>query len=186
MSRIKGKEIKRKDFEPKLRWIKGRNEFEVLIMDEEGEAWNVFISERDLMRMIKADEVETFSFKEEQGDLDDDTYLGVSFVQAYWYLSRSVLKEVKRANKRNGYPTWVWLKKRVKRGGRKGEISEEEKERLRGIFENKEKILYNCIRHDWLEEYIMMERDVHKFLGEKCPKREELVKKFIEYKNEVL
>ena len=152
--------------------------------------FQIQIKEMDLIRMVSADKVSDelyFSFMTEQGNLTDVVYYCVSLIQNFWYLSKSVLDEARRSNKRTGYPQWINLKRRINKGGQRRNVpkkervmSEEEKERLISLIENYDVILNNCIKHDWLEEYYQLERDIAHHKGTKPLTKKQYTKKFSE------
>ena len=209
MSIARGKDIVikynlfNKNFQPKIRWVAKRKEFIFLVPSmyevvylhetEDISMEEVYISEVDLWRMINADrgisEDYYFSYKEEQGELSDDTYLGVSFVQQGWYVSKNTLVQAKRASKKLHHSAWIILKRRVPKGGRpvgggiRKEMSPEEKERCEYLIANYERIVANCIRKDWVTEYIELERDIAKYKGLKKPSKKSLIAHFTELRN---
>ena len=201
MSRLRGKEWNGTEISgyfPYIKWNKGNKEFVVLVPDMYELTKNkdlvpvqVYINEVDLWRMINADRggVE-FKFAEEQQNLDDDTYLGVSFVQYFYYLSINTLKQAKRAWKLANYPERVYLKRRVARGGRpvgaKTEISAEEKERIAEVYNNRVLIMENCYKHDWAEEYVELLRDVAAYTGEEFMGRRKALELFAEQRRKWL
>ena len=150
----------------------------------------VWISGEDLWRLIHFDkwyENGVVALSTEQGDLDDTTYLGISYVQARWYLSKHVMDEARRMCGRFGFSQWVILKKRVRRGGRVPgcigggtRISEAERERLCGLVENYKRIVDNCCRHDWAEEYVELERDITRYKGARVESRKKIIERFTE------
>lgn len=137
---------------------------------------NYKISEPDLKRLISIDsyskedkEVFKFSLREvEQHDLDDDTYNSISVCQYYFNLSNRILRLAKKQEhlyrlKRVESP---YLKLRPRQihtnGGRpKGSKNRVDSDRLEYLKANYDKIIQNCIRHNWPDEYISL----HKELG---------------------
>lgn len=199
MSILKGKtinEISSDNYRPKIKWINGTKQFVVSVLDmytKDGSFFNTYISEEDLYRLINADKGVKYGFwfneDDEKGELDDDTYLGISYIQARYYLSISVLKEAKRLWKRTGRngQAWLVLKKRVPKGGRlKGtginksfeNLSIEEQERLKSLAENYEKIKINCYAKDWVNEYVELERDMAIYKGEPFIGKKACIQKF--------
>lgn len=146
------------------------------------------ITEGDLNRLLVADKVKEelyFSFADEQGDLPDVVYYCISLIQGNWYLSKDILNKAKRASKRIGYPQWISLAKRENKGGqRKGVLKKErvlslaEKERLETLVSDHDRIVTNCIRHDWAEEYCELEKEVAKYLGQPVLSRKLYLQKF--------
>ena len=202
MSIIKGKKVEFKgDFNgmPAIRYVKGRDEYVVRVPDVytalrsvEGDTFGmeeVYISGSDLWRLIKFDkwyEREGVSLSEERGDLDDTTYLGISWVQARYYLSVSVLSEARRVNNRFSFSQWLPLKRRVARGGRpkgsrnKNIYGEEDIERIERMIEDYDRIVAHCVEKDWANEYVELEKEIAKYKGEKVPSRKALLEKFTE------
>lgn len=146
------------------------------------------IGEADINRLLTADKVKDelyFSFVEEQGDLTDVVYYCISLIQGNWYLSKDTLIKAKRASKRVGYPQWISLAKRENKGGqRKGVLKKErvlsagEKERLENLVSDHDRIVENCIRHDWAEEYCELEKEVAKYTGQPVLSRKTYLQKF--------
>ena len=159
---------------------------------------NVFvtISLLDLARMINADKASEdvyFSFSEEQGELSDVVYFGVCLAQRYFYLSKNVLDVARRASCRCGYPPWVDLVRREAKGGQRAGVkkkervmSDSEKERLENLVAGFDKIVENCIRHDWAEEYCCLRRDVDKYKGNQVLSRKKYLEEFTRLRREVL
>lgn len=155
-----------------------------------GGMFQVRISESDLFRLLKADKVSDevyFSFVEEQGDLSDVVFYCISLIQDNWYLSQDILNKAKRASKKIGYPQWITLIKRENKGGqRKGVLkkervmSAEEKERLESLVSGHDKIVENCLKHDWAEEYCELEKEVAKYKGEQVLSKKKYLQMFSE------
>jgi len=206
VSRAKGitiEDIPSENYVPKLKWVNGKKgrekgHFVFSVLDtytKDGSFYNVEISEEDVWRMINADRGTKygfwFSFENEQDDLPDDAYLGISYLQARYYLSVSVLREAKRAWKRGGKTGWNWvvLKRRAKRGGRpvgggksKGfaSLPKSEQERLLSLSANYEKIVNNCYKKDWVTEYVELQRDLCLLKGTKFPGKKRIIAEFTE------
>lgn len=157
-------------------------EITILHKKEDINRCRVYITEEDLYRMINA--VGYFSFTQERGNLDDQTYLGISLIQCLYYVSVTGLKKAKRSH------VDMKLIARVPKGGKKPgtkivkEVSKEELERLQYLSDNYEHIIHQCITHDWCEEYIELVKDVSKFRGEKCPPKKELINMFTRMRRE--
>ena len=145
----------------------------------------VEIKEKDLMRLVRADELRDeevwISRSDEQQNLDDDTFISISVVQACYYLSLSGVLECKRMNKRKGYPDWMILKRRLKRGGRvlgkcydAGILSNEDRERISSMIADKDRIVRNMVREGRFEEYLEFCKDVALFEGKKFNRKESL------------
>ena len=213
MSKLKGKEILRSleitelglGFEPSIKWNKTEEAYVLKVPDMYEVLMNgivsnvpfveVRIDEPDIWRMITAEQgigdSFWFNFDEERGELDDDTYLGISLIQAEWYLSVNVLNLARRAMKRCGYPQWIKLKKRTPRGGRPvgsksgssggfDSLNAEEQQRLCDLDANYNRVVENCYEHDWLDEYIELQKDMCLFRREKFCGRKECAKRFAE------
>lgn len=205
MSRFKGKQIEDIEvdnaaaaaiYQPRIKWLGKKKVFVLNVLnmyEKNGDFYNVEISELDLYRLINADRGAKWGFwfdaDEEKGDLDDDTYLGISYIQARWYLSISVLKEAKRLWKRAGKTgqSWLVLKKRVAKGGRpvgggkkkKFEtLSVKEQERIKELAERYDEVVLNCYAKDWVREYIELEKDMALFKGEKFIGKRACIEKF--------
>ena len=204
MSIARGKEIEEiknsENYVPKIKWINGRGRddgyfvFSVLDMYlKDGSTQNVYIKEEDVWRLINADRGTRygfwFNYSDEQGNLDDDTYLGISYLQARYHLSTSVLSEAKRTWKRGGRNGWNWvvLKRRVPKGGRpvgggksKGfaSLPKSEQERLLELSKNYERIVNNCYAKDWVTEYVELQRDLCLLKGTKFPGKKRIIAEF--------
>jgi len=188
-------------FQPGIKWNRTKKVFVIRVPDmydvlRRRETKNVGctdveIAEEDIWRMINADRGTKygfwFDFNDEQLDLDDDAYLGISYVQAKWYLSINSLNQARRVSKRCGYPQWVFLKKRTKRGGRpvgggksKGfaSLPKSEQERLLSLSANYEKIVNNCYKKDWVTEYVELQRDLCLLKGTKFPGKKRIIAEF--------
>ena len=149
---------------------------------------NYKISEPDLKRLISIDsyskedkEVFKFSLREvEQHDLDDDTYNSISVCQYYFNLSDRILRLAKKQEhlyrlKRVDSP-YLKLKNRQihTNGGRpKGSKNKIDTERLEYLRANYDRIIQNCIRHNWPDEYVTLQKE----LGTK-KKEKELYEEF--------
>ena len=154
----------------------------------------VYISEPDIWRLINADRGVSydyyFSYKEEQGELSDDTYLGISFVQQGWYVSKNTLTQAKRAARKLHHSTWIILKRRLPRGGRPigggthHNLPISEIERIEFLIANYDRILLNCVKKDWVTEYIEMETDIAKYKGLKKPSKKSLIQTFTELREQ--
>ena len=152
------------DFRPAIKWNRKEKVFVVLVPEigpkigtnflYTGNASRVYVCEYDMYRLINADKGNwDFSFEEEQGDLADDEYLGISVVQAYWYLSHNTLKIAKRVSKKVGYPQWVYLSRR-----NRGESEDDRKEYLR---ENYFVIREKLVERNNVKEFVELERIVN-------------------------
>ena len=210
MSIARGKDIVikynlfNKDFQPKLRWVAKRKEFIFLVPDiyeivRLGKSTDigmteVYISEVDLWRLINADrgisEDYYFTYKDEQGELSDDTYLGISFVQQGWYVSKHTLTLAKRINRKMKHSAWIILKRRLPRGGRPlgggthHKLPPEEVERIESLIANYDRIVASCVAKDWATEYVELEQDIAKYKGEKKPSKKSLIQKFTELREQ--
>ena len=157
------------------------------------------LSEVDLVRMITADKVSSeiyFSLDKERGLLPEVVFCGVCLVQSRWYLSKNVLNIARRASKKCRYPQWIELICRTAKGGQRAGIpkkrdlslsfSKEEEERLESLVRNYSTIVENCIRHDWVEEYCQLCKDVAKYKGEKPLSRRKMIENFTELRGKFL
>lgn len=155
---------------------------------------SISISLPDLARMINADKVSEdvyFSFSEEQGQLPDVVYFGVCLAQKYFYLSKNVIDVARRASWRCGYPQWISLVRREAKGGQRAGVkkkervmSASERERLEDLVAGFDKIVENCIRHDWVEEYCCLRSDVAKYRGEKVLSKKKYIEEFTRLRRE--
>lgn len=156
--------------------------------------FSISISLPDLARMINADKVSEdvyFSFSEEQGELSDVVYFGVCLAQKYFYLSKNVIDVARRASWRCGYPQWISLVRREAKGGQRAGVkkkervmSASERERLEDLVAGFDKIVENCIRHDWAEEYCCLRNDVAKYRGEKVLSKKKYLEEFTRLRRE--
>ena len=181
MSRLKGMKIYEKlgrlvIFNPAIKYLKTRKEYVVSVPDVymlmkfgNIEKSLVYISGEDLWKLIRLDNLDEYiNFNEEQGELDDETYQGISLVQYLWYFSKNTIDQARRARGK-----WVFLKKRVPRGGRPvgsvahHVVTEEEKERVQYLTDNFEDIVAKCVEHDWYEEYENLLKDTGRFTNKK-------------------
>ena len=188
---------------PKIKWIGKSKHFVISVLDmyeRDGSFYNVYVKEEDLYRLINADRGCKyglwFDIKDEQGDLDDDTYLGISYIQARYYLSLSTLTTAKRLWKAAGKSgrTWLYLKKRIKKGGRpvgaqsKGfaGLSDAEKERIERLAKDYDTIVANMCKHDWVEEYIELTKDMCLLNNKKVPGKKKTIANFTEIRRKWL
>lgn len=144
----------------KIRYLKTKEEFELEVPDpigNENETIFVKISDYDLFVLLN-------SGLENRADLDDDTFLGIQKLCENWNLSIRVLKLAKtqqHLRQLNRTDTaWVELN-RKERKPRTNKQSED-LERISYLRENYDKIVANCIRHDWFEEYFRLRKDLDK------------------------
>lgn len=203
MSKEKGKilicqyGITREDllFTPTIKWNKKTHEFVLYVPDmyqvvklnnpHKLNKERVYISEIDLLRMINSDrgcnEYVWFSYEQERGDLDDSTYYGICVIQQLFYLTQNTLRQAKKVRVKNEV---IELKPRVPRGGRpvgggrRKPLTEEEKERLEYLTTEHDRIVENCIKHDWANEYVDMEKEIARLRGSKVPNRKNLLEEF--------
>ena len=188
------------DYFPKIKWINGRRGddgfFVVRVLDmylKDGSTMDVRIPADAVWRMINADRGTKYGFwfdpEEEKGDLDDDSYLGFSYIQARYHVSVSVMLEVQRLWKRAGRNGWSWLylKKKNKHGGRPNgggrgkkfnNLPLDEQERIASVFADYDKIAENCYAKDWVTEYIELEKDIAIYKGEKYIGKKATIQKF--------
>ena len=196
MSRIKGKTLVEDleisspgEISPYIKWLNKDKIFAVLVPDmyeltrnEKISTQEIRIEEADLYRLINADRHEGFSFEAEQAELDDDTYLGISYVQYFYYLSKDVLVHAKRNSKKSHYPQKYFLKRRVPRGGRpvgaKTKYDEDELARLAEVYENRAAITLNCYKHDWADEYVELAKDICRYENKTVISRKQALRNF--------
>lgn len=196
MSRIKGKTLVEDlklsspgEISPYIKWLNKDKIFAVLVPDMyeltrngKNSTQEIRIEEADLYRLINADRHEGFSFEAEQAELDDDTYLGISYVQYFYYLSKDVLVHAKREARKFHYPQKYFLKRRVPRGGRpvgsKIKYSEDELARLAEVYENRAAITLNCYKHDWADEYVELMKDICRYENKTVISRKQALRNF--------
>ena len=186
MSKKRGKTVKFTSSGPiSARWIDRDQSVEFKVPELE---YTIVISDYDLERMIDSDSYESFLFVTEQGELDDETYELVSWIQSQYYVTKNIFRVLKHAwVSNNRYPAWTELKRRVPRGGRKKGYhysSPEEIDRIKFLIENYDSIVSECVKKDWFEEYINMNMDIAKYRGERVSKRA-LREKFVELRKEL-
>ena len=207
MSRAQGERIVAEfpglelNFQPAIKWNRTKKVFVLKVPDmyeitrlkkkTDINYTETEIDESDLWRLINADRGTKygfwFDFKEERDELDDDTYLGISYVQFVYYLSINSLNEARHSSKRCGYPQWLALKKRTRRGGRPvgggksrtfQNLPESERERILLLQQNYDKIVINCYKKDWVTEYIELQRDICLLNGKKFPGKKQTIATF--------
>lgn len=188
------------NYVPKMKWVNGRGRddgyFVVRVLNmylRNGEALNVRIPPDAVWRMINADRGTKYGFwfdpKDEKDDLDDDAYLGFSYIQARYYISISTMLQVKRLWKQGGRNGWSWFTpiKRVRRGGRPigggksrgfDALPDSEKERIENLAKNYRQIAENCYKKDWVTEYVELERDMALIRGEKFIGKQACIRRF--------
>ena len=205
MSKLRGSKYNGTElsgFFPYVKWNNTNREFVILVPDMYELTRNekliptlIYVNEEDLWRMINADRGNNgnndyFTFVDEQGNLDDDTYLGISFVQYFYYLSINTLRQAKRIWKKLRYPERIYLKRRLPRGGRpvgsKIEVSADELERIASIYNNRNKIMENCYKHDWADEYVELLRDIANYEKKDFMGRKKALKIFAEQRRKWL
>lgn len=89
------------------------------------------------------------------------------------------MNEAKRVNRRFSHSQWLILKRIVPRGGRKKKVVEYD-ERIESMIADYDRIVANCIKHDWANEYVELEREIAKYRGEKVLSRKKILQKFSE------
>lgn len=173
-------------FECKIRWNRELQKYLFTVPECFGGI--VEISQYDLERLIEADLYDNFIFENEKGELDDDTYRGVSWLQAHFYVTKNSYTIAKREWKKNNkYPKWVALKKRIPRGGRPRGfkvVDPEEIERMEYLVANYDSIVSECVRKDWYQEYMQLNQDINKYKGVRVSKRA-LHEKFVELRKQL-
>jgi len=145
----------------KIRYLKTKEEFELEVPDpigNENETIFVKISDYDLFVLLN-------SCFQTKADIDDDTYFGLKKLCETWNLSIRVLKLAKiqqHLRQLNRVETaWVELNKK-ERKPRTNSNSNEDNERLEYLRLNFDKIVQNCLKHDWFEEYSRLRKDLDK------------------------
>lgn len=142
----------------KIRYLKTKEEFELEVPDplNENETILVKITDYDLFMLLNSN----FDIK---SDLDDDTFFGLKLLIKNYNLSIRTLKLAKRQQhlrQLNRVDTaWVELNKKERKPRTN---SNEDNERLEYLRENFDKIVENCVKHDWFEEYFRLCKDIDK------------------------
>lgn len=142
----------------KIRYLKTKEEFELEVPDplNENETILVKITDYDLFTLLNSD----FDIR---SDLDDDTFLGIKKLCENYNLSIRILILAKRQQhlrQLNRVDTaWVELNKKERKPRTN---KNEEDERISYLRENFDKIVENCVKHDWFEEYFRLCKDVDK------------------------
>ena len=146
----------------KIRYLKTKEEFELEVPDPLNENETILetilvkITDYDLFILLNSN----FSIR---GDLDDDTFLGIQKLIKNWNLSIRTLKLAKRQQhlrQLNRVDTaWVELNKKERKPRTN---SNEDSERIEYLKENFDKIVENCVKHDWFEEYFRLCKDIDK------------------------
>lgn len=142
----------------KIRYLKTKEEFELEVPDplNDNETILVKITDYDLFTLLNSD----FDIR---SDLDDDTFLGIKKLCENWNLSIRILILAKRQQhlrQLNRVDTaWVELNKKERKPRTN---KNEDNERLEYLRENFDKIVENCVKHDWFEEYFRLCKDVDK------------------------
>ena len=142
----------------KIRYLKTKEEFELEVPDplNEGETIPVKITDYDLFMLLNSN----FSIR---GDLDDDTFQGIKLLSEKYSISIRTLTLAKRQQhlrQRNRVETsWVELNKKERKPRTN---KNEDNERLEYLRENFDKIVENCVKHDWFDEYLRLCKDMDK------------------------
>lgn len=147
----------------RIRYLKTKEEFELEVPDplNENERIMVKISDYDLFILLSTDFAN-------RADLDDDTYFGLKKLCENWNLSIRILKlaktqqHLRQLNRTD--TSWVELNKKERKPRTKPNSSEDS-ERIEYLRENYGKIVANCIRHDWFEEYSRLRKDLDKSIS---------------------
>lgn len=143
----------------KIRYLKTKEEFELEVPDplNENERIMVKISDYDLFILLSTDFTN-------RADLDDDTFLGIQKLCENWNLSIRTLKlaktqqHLRQLNRTD--TSWVELNKKERKPRTNKES--EDNERISYLRENYDKIVANCLKHDWFEEYSRLRKDLDK------------------------
>lgn len=181
MSRLNFKNLNREytfGKAPTIRYTKTDNSFTINTLDSVDDYYlNYKVAESDLLRMIgidfydKDEQAELF-YKRllpsvEQRELDDDTFNSVSVCQWYYNLSPRVLKLAKRQahlhRLRRVESPVLTLSPRVfhSKGGRpKGSRNKVDEDRLEYLRSKYDEIVKNCVKHDWYEEYVTLNKEL--------------------------
>ena len=142
----------------RIRYLKTKEEFELEVPDplNENETILVKITDYDLFTLLNSD----FHIR---SDLDDDTFLGIKKLCENWNLSIRTLKLAKRQQHLRQLnrvdTTWVKLNKKERKPRTN---SNDDNERISYLRENFDKIVENCVKHDWFEEYFRLCKDIDK------------------------
>ena len=144
----------------KIRYLKTKEEFELEVPDpigNENETIFVKISDYDLFVLLN-------SGLENRADLDDDTFLGIQKLCEKWNLSIRVLKLAKTQQhlRQLNRTDTAWEELNRKERKPRTNKQSEDLERISYLRENYDKIVANCIRHDWFEEYFRLRKDLDK------------------------
>ena len=140
--------------EYKIKFLKTTDEFEIIAPDplNESEAIKIKISDYDLYILLETGK---------QRELDDDTFLGIQNLRKTHTLTVHVMNLTKRQahlrelNRVDS--SWYVLKPKI----RKPKCTTPERvERLKYLTENYDKIVENCLIHDWFDEFYRLNRDV--------------------------
>lgn len=142
----------------RIRYLKTKEEFELEVPDplNENETILVKITDYDLFMLLNSN----FSIR---GDLDDDTFQGIKLLSEKYSISIRTLTLAKRQQhlrQLNRVDTaWVELNKKERKLRTN---SNEDSERISYLRENFDKIVENCVKHDWFEEYFRLCKDIDK------------------------
>ena len=142
----------------KIRYLKTKEEFELEVPDplNENETILVKITDYDLFCLLNNN-------FEQKLDVDDDTFFGLKLLIKNWNLSIRTLKLAKRQQhlrQLNRVDTaWVELNKKERKPRTN---KNEDSERISYLRENFDKIVENCVKHDWFEEYFRLCKDIDK------------------------
>ena len=141
--------------------------------------YNIKIEEPDLLRMLAVDNYSEDEKNElyyhklltkyEQCELDDNIFWDLSILQYFFHISKQTLVEIKRQlHLYNLYkvsvPTYNLKQRQLhSKGGRKlGSLSSITDVDLQNI-ENAERIIQNCVAHDYYQEFMDLHRTLIKF-----------------------
>lgn len=136
----------------KIRYLKTTEAFEVVVPDplKEGCEITVRVSDYDLVCFLNGLDI----------DSDDDTKLGLKKLCEKYYLSKRVLELAKRQQHLRAMnrvsSSWVEIKEK-----RRKQKANRNNDRLDYLRENFDSIAFNCVRHEWFDEFYRLCKDVH-------------------------
>lgn len=138
----------------KIRYLKTTEAFEIVVPDPLKEGWeiNIRVSDYDLVCFLNGLDI----------DSDDDTKLGLKLLTEKYYLSKRVLELAKRQQHLRAMnrvsSSWIEIKEK-----RRKQKTNHSNDRLDYLRENFDSIAFNCVRHEWFDEFYRLCKDV-------CPK----------------
>ena len=140
--------------EYKIKYLKTTDEFEIIVPDplDENSTLKIRISDYDLYMLLVTGK---------KGELDDDTFLGITTLKKDYVFTPNVLKLAKKQlhlRELNRVESSWYVLKLNKRKPR--ETTQEQRERIEYLKENYDKIVANCIEHDWFDEFYKLNKDI--------------------------